>query len=206
MPRLKTYPRSDVSLFYVPKSKSSWMEEFVEYNPPYYTSNRVLNHPSWSDSESTEGIKFNQIDGNINRTSFMGIYDVINGIPRNPKCRTGIKGRGLLGKWGPNHAVDILISRLNSRRRVEFLCIIRKDTGKGAFPGGMVDNGETKVQAMIREAAEEVLNLKNSDELSRGISWLERNIPKGIDVFFYVLIISSFLDMLKTEETPTMHG
>ncbi|KAF1741746.1 hypothetical protein MXB_5004 [Myxobolus squamalis] len=129
MPRLTTYPRSDVSLFYVPTSKSSWMEEFFEYNPPYYTSNRVLNHPSWSDSESTVynlimGIKFNQIDGNINRTSFMGIYDVINGIPR-----------GLLGKWGPNHAVDILISRLNSKRRIEFLCIIRKDTGKGAFPG-----------------------------------------------------------------------
>ncbi|KAF1741747.1 hypothetical protein MXB_5005, partial [Myxobolus squamalis] len=47
----------------------------------------------------------------------------------------------------------------------------------------MVDDGETKVQAMIREATEEVLNLTNADELSRGISWLERNIPKGVDLF-----------------------
>ena len=26
--------------------------------------------------------------------------------------RTGIVGRGLLGKWGPNHAVDPIVTRL----------------------------------------------------------------------------------------------
>ena len=26
--------------------------------------------------------------------------------------RTGMVGRGLLGKWGPNHAVDPIVTRL----------------------------------------------------------------------------------------------
>lgn len=30
---------------------------------------------------------------------------------RNPVGRTGISGRGLLGKWGPNHAADPLVTR-----------------------------------------------------------------------------------------------
>lgn len=30
---------------------------------------------------------------------------------RNPMGRTGMRGRGLLGKWGPNHAADPIVSR-----------------------------------------------------------------------------------------------
>eukprot|EP00128_Syssomonas_multiformis_P004839 Colp12_sorted_trinity150504_noHs@28529 len=30
---------------------------------------------------------------------------------RNPRGRTGLKGRGLLGRWGPNHAADPIVSR-----------------------------------------------------------------------------------------------
>ncbi|PNJ52682.1 NUDT9 isoform 7 [Pongo abelii] len=35
------------------------------------------------------------------------------GIPafRNPAGRTGLVGRGLLGRWGPNHAADPIITR-----------------------------------------------------------------------------------------------
>ena len=29
-----------------------------------------------------------------------------NGFPLNPFGRTGLRGRGLLGKWGPNHVQD----------------------------------------------------------------------------------------------------
>jgi hypothetical protein len=41
----------------------------------------------------------------------MGKYEIINGLPRNPVGRTGIEGRGLLGKWGPNHAADPIVTR-----------------------------------------------------------------------------------------------
>ena len=30
---------------------------------------------------------------------------------RNPVGRTGMIGRGLLGKWGPNHAADPIVTR-----------------------------------------------------------------------------------------------
>jgi ADP-ribose pyrophosphatase len=48
--------------------------------------------------------KWNDIDGAIDRRSHLGKYDVIGGMPRNPVGRTGVSGRGLLGRWGPNHA------------------------------------------------------------------------------------------------------
>lgn len=30
---------------------------------------------------------------------------------RNPTGRTGLTGRGLLGRWGPNHAADPIVTR-----------------------------------------------------------------------------------------------
>ena len=32
-------------------------------------------------------------------------------IPRNPMGRTGMIGRGLLGRFGPNHAADPIVTR-----------------------------------------------------------------------------------------------
>ena len=65
---------------------------------------------------------------------------------RNPLGRTGIVGRGLLGRWGPNHAADPVVSRWKrdgSRGKVlcsgkpvlEFVVIKRRDTGTWAIPG-----------------------------------------------------------------------
>ncbi|KAL3188845.1 hypothetical protein MRX96_003005 [Rhipicephalus microplus] len=33
------------------------------------------------------------------------------GVPRNPSGRTGLKGKGALPRWGPNHYVLFIISR-----------------------------------------------------------------------------------------------
>lgn len=55
--------------------------------------------------------KFNAIDDDINRISFVSDYEVTDeGYPVNPVGRTGIVGRGLLGRWGPNHAADPIVS------------------------------------------------------------------------------------------------
>uniref|UniRef100_A0A6G3MDP5 ADP-ribose pyrophosphatase, mitochondrial (Trinotate prediction) n=1 Tax=Henneguya salminicola TaxID=69463 RepID=A0A6G3MDP5_HENSL len=177
------YPGSKIIKAYVPKNLSSWSVEYPNYNPVYYTSPRVLRHPSWADDDSTQDIKFNQNDEYINRVSYTGHYSIAFGVPRNPVCRTGIIGRGLLGKWGPNHAVDIIISRWKKNGFIEFICITRKYSGNLAFPGGMVDNGETENGAMVREAMEEVFNLKHTDELKRAAKWLKKNIPNGNDLY-----------------------
>ena len=41
----------------------------------------------------------------------MGMYSVKDGRPLNPVGRTGLAGRGILGKWGPNHAADPIVTR-----------------------------------------------------------------------------------------------
>ena len=57
-----------------------------------------------------------------------------------------MKGRGLLGRWGPNHAVDPIVSRwqrdgkgekvmMAGKPVLEFVAIKRKDTGDWAIPG-----------------------------------------------------------------------
>ena len=66
----------------------------------------------WADVQNPLDIKnWNMIDGNTDRRSHTGSYDLIDGIPINPCGRTGVSGRGQLGKWGPNHAADPIVTR-----------------------------------------------------------------------------------------------
>ena len=44
-------------------------------------------------------------------TLFNVIDDGVQEFPRNPRERTGIRGRGVLGKWGPNYAADPIVTR-----------------------------------------------------------------------------------------------
>jgi len=91
--------------------------------------------------------------------------------PLNPWGRTGVRGRGVLGKWGPNHAADPLVTRWtldeaghkriqqNSGKPIlEFVCIQRADSGVWAIPGGMVDPGERIATTLKREFMEEALD------------------------------------------------
>ena len=90
---------------------------------------------------------------------------MVGGKPRNPRGRTGMTGRGTLGKWGPNQAADPIVTRWNpddpdelqvpgpypspspsanpSPNPNQVVAIKRGDTGDWALPGGMVDDGET---------------------------------------------------------------
>ena len=78
----------------------------------------------------------------------MGPYEIVNGVPRNPKGRTGISGRGHLGKWGPNHAADPIVTRWKKNEYnqpvvnpktgkpiLQFVAIQRVDTNEWAIPG-----------------------------------------------------------------------
>ena len=50
--------------------------------------------------------------------------------------RTGLRGRGILGRWGPNHAVDPLVSRFTEEGKLQYIAIERSDTAQWALPGG----------------------------------------------------------------------
>lgn len=69
-------------------------------------------------------------------------------LPLNPIGRTGITGRGLLPSWGPNHAVDPIVTRVKrgtgSQKILEWIAIQRDDTGEWSIPGGMIRDGEAE--------------------------------------------------------------
>ena len=96
---------------------------------------------------------FNKMDNKakMDRRSSQGKYEICNGLPLNPNGRTGIKGRGLLGRWGVNHAVDPIVTRwkldksgkidLNrfNKRIFEVILIKRLDNGEWSLPGVSTD-------------------------------------------------------------------
>lgn len=90
-------------------------------------------------------------------------HELCNGdfILRNPKGKTGISGRGLLGKWGPNHAADVVLTRRNGATgKYEVLLVEKRLEGDEtalAFPAGMVEAGEDVPLALRRELVEEAV-------------------------------------------------
>ncbi|VDP93167.1 unnamed protein product [Echinostoma caproni] len=109
--RNAAYPRADgVQRAVVPDDRVDWRVRWDDYKPISYTHSKV-HGKVWADPdiEHEKGIvlKFNQLDGKVDRTSFTGVYQLNErGLPLNPRGRTGITGRGALGRWGPNHAAD----------------------------------------------------------------------------------------------------
>ena len=75
------------------------------------------------------------------------------GWPLNPAGRTGRSGRDL-GGWGENAAADPIVIA-GAGDDLQILLIRRGDTGAWAFPGGMVDAGESAQEAALRELEEE---------------------------------------------------
>ncbi|VDK86813.1 unnamed protein product [Litomosoides sigmodontis] len=147
----KPYPRSEVYRVKVPDDKVKWEIVWPEYAPHDFTSLTATNKP-WADSNDFKRQKFkwNSIDGLINRRSHMGKYNLDQtGRPLNPAGRTGLQGRGVLGKWGPNHAADPIVSRIHCGQ-LQFVGIARRDSGEWAIPGGMVDAGEDVQETLKR--------------------------------------------------------
>ncbi|XP_023932559.1 ADP-ribose pyrophosphatase, mitochondrial-like [Lingula anatina] len=195
------YPRGGPQRYAVPDDKVSWKTNYPEYAPPEFTSESVSSGPVWADPGVTEKgpppLKWNTVHGKVNRVSHMGQYEVVNGLPQNPVGRTGIRSRGHLGRWGPNHAADPIVTRWKRDKNgskvihpttkkpiLQFVAIQRKDSGEWAIPGGMVDAGERVSVTLKREFAEEAMNSleANSEEKEKIKKSLETLFSKGVEV------------------------
>jgi ADP-ribose pyrophosphatase len=155
--------------FSVPEAKAPWDTPFKEYAPPYFVAPVVLANDKpggWADPEDLAKLtrKLQSYEGAVRRDS--------EGRPLNPSGRTGIAGRGLLGRWGANFAADPLVTRDNPKTgELEMLAIKRKDNGQWAIPGGMVDAGEDVSATLAREFKEETgvtLDMNDAAEIYRG--------------------------------------
>ncbi|MGF7229359.1 MAG: NUDIX domain-containing protein [Candidatus Saccharibacteria bacterium] len=138
----------------VPAEYISWDIDFPGYQPAF------VDLPRGHSSFRKEG---DQPDpDNPHDIPYFTSLEVTNvlrdesGAPRNPLGRTGMAGRGMLDKWGPTPAADLVLLRTNpDTGELETLLINRGDTGELAFPGGKVDEGEDPRQTAVREIIEE---------------------------------------------------
>ena len=146
------------SRYFVPDDKIIWDIPFDAYQPTEFTAPVVLDqNTTWADPQDITALTrvFESFEGDVK-------FNAI-GVPLNPMGRTGLKGRGVLGKWGANFAVDGIVTTLNPNSNLlEVLTITRCDTGETALPGGMVDAGETAMETRNRELEEEV-SVKSTD-------------------------------------------
>ncbi|XP_059578264.1 ADP-ribose pyrophosphatase, mitochondrial isoform X5 [Alligator mississippiensis] len=166
------YPGSSVERSKVPSDKVGWLVEWKDYSPVEYTAASILVGPKWADPQISDkqfSLKFNEKDGQVERKSLSGLYKIENGRPRNPVGRTGLVGRGLLGRWGPNHAADPIITRwkrdksgsriahpVSGKNILQFVAIKRKDCGEWAIPGvykGYVDDPRNTDNAWLETEA-----------------------------------------------------
>ncbi|XP_047491843.1 ADP-ribose pyrophosphatase, mitochondrial-like [Penaeus chinensis] len=196
------YPRTEdkIPRSEVPDNKVSWTVPFPEYAPTEYTAPHILAGPAYADPNiGSDGFRpvWNAVNGTINRISHVGVYEFDNGRPRNPRGRTGIRGRGALGRWGPNHAADPIVTRwkMDAGQKVihdasknpilQFVCIKRRDSGQWAIPGGMVDPGEKVSVTLQREFQEEALNFleMTSEQKSKATEELKELFSGGKEIY-----------------------
>jgi ADP-ribose pyrophosphatase len=204
--RNSVYART-IQRFAVPDESIAWSVEFEGYAPHFYEAPGIQGKP-WADPVFDDSLfkpKFNELDGQVNRVSHIGSYQVVDKLPLNPFGRTGITGRGILGRYGVNHAADPIVSTWKRNEANEIvkndksgkpvlrvLCIERGDTKEIALPGGMVDPGEQVSVTLKREFVEEALNgkiqeadldefFKTGAEIYKGYVDDPRNTDNGED-------------------------
>ncbi|XP_055996761.1 transient receptor potential cation channel subfamily M member-like 2 [Ostrea edulis] len=115
-------------------------------------SNQTTHRPLWNVVAS---YLINDVNLEINRMSWIdkdGVpikyaLDSYN-IPLNPNGRTGIRGRGKLWRWGPNHSVKVVISRwkryrskdsfikVNDKKVMEVIVLQKSASGELTLPEG----------------------------------------------------------------------
>ncbi len=138
-----------------------WSHAMPKYNPSYFVDGTVLaadvsvkGSAGWADPEDLTKVDWS---ARMSHEECIRMC-AISKRPLNPRGRTGLCGRGMLGKWGPNHAADPIVTRECADGGMEVVVIKRKDTGEWALPGGMVDAGENVSATVRREFEEEACN------------------------------------------------
>ena len=172
----------------VPDEYVNWRIPFEGYTPTAYTAQVVKDNDvtvkpgGWADPELVPPFEWNT----GGRVSYEGGYAFDAGArPLNPRGRTGMKGRGLLGKWGPNHAADPIVTRYDPEREyvLQMVAIRRRDTSEWAIPGGMVDMGEAVSVTVRREFTEEAGAIADEEKKALFLSLADDLFASGEVVY-----------------------
>ena len=130
-------PRQRISI-----DEALWVLDSPDYEPPYYVNPSVLENDrlktpeGWADPEDVTEIKEELAERPAKRRDELG-------RPLNPRGRTGIAGRGLLGFWGCNLSVAAVVVRTNRLEEMEILLRRTGDETELDLPKGFVLSDET---------------------------------------------------------------
>jgi len=141
--------------------------------PETYTSSFVIGQ-SWSDHLDQPLDQEEQWNHDRRATNNGMKYKLDeDGYPINPYCDYGVKGRGMIGLYGPNHAVDDGVLRImanaDGKLSLHALGIIRNDSGLPALCGGFTNfvkygdgiypyNDQVKIDTQAHEFFEEMVS------------------------------------------------
>ncbi|KRX98713.1 ADP-ribose pyrophosphatase, mitochondrial [Trichinella pseudospiralis] len=119
---------------------------------------------NFTPNEETNKALFNEKDGSVDRrTMAFRRYELKNGRPINPAGFTGMQGRGLLPRWGPNIFCTFLVTR-EVGDDLEVLTVA-SDGKSLELPKMYVDSQETS--ALTMKLLEEMYNSRAEDEITR---------------------------------------
>uniref|UniRef100_A0A8D2MFC3 Transient receptor potential cation channel subfamily M member 2 n=1 Tax=Zonotrichia albicollis TaxID=44394 RepID=A0A8D2MFC3_ZONAL len=134
--------------------------------------------PPCSSLESLLKINYNTMDGLIDRQSFHGLYTVQDGLPLNPMGRTGLRGRGRLHCFGPNHALHPVVTRgrgvtpetwKSLKKMLEVLVAQYPLSDVWALPGGgPAGHCPTQPQGALREVLRALLRCHPHAQVHKG--------------------------------------
>ena len=164
--------------------EAPWVLDCPSYDPPYYVADAVLANDrfavdgGWADPEDASTIADELAQRPAKRRDELG-------RPRNPRGRTGIAGRGVLGFWGANLSVAVVAVRTNpTSGDLDVLLGTQEDSGL-ALPKGFVRPEEQPDAAVHRvlaletgwqlgaEPAEQVFDGYTYDARQTDHAWVE---------------------------------
>ena len=154
---------------HVPDECVDWQKD-ATYKPINFTHSNVTEAiGKWADKEWTSMNQAEKASIMKRITHWNGKkqslkHILYKGRPRNPRGRTGMKGRGLLGKHGPNHAADPIVTRYHNGK-LQMVVVKRRDTGEFAIPGGMTE-GQSVPATLKKEFFEEALKYESNPALN----------------------------------------
>ena len=166
--RTEVHAEYEGKRFKVADESVPWSKDAPLYRPNEFTDASVLTKgvtEGWADPPTPQ-----QVTDLKQRKSYEApiSFDAA-GMPRNPRGRTGLCGRGLLGQWGPNHAADPIVTRYNPQTgKLQLVAMRREDTGQFAVPGGMSKTpGDMWNDRMRSEFETEVAQDKDDEPLQK---------------------------------------
>ena len=140
----------------------------------------------------------------------LAVYPVIYSLdsmsyPKNPMGRTGVRGRGALNRYGPNHEIMAIVTRwkknklakpiyVERRRLMEFIAVKDIITGLTNIPGEKILGDESKYSVVCRTFMELVLD---EPDVEKGSSFTEEDMTS----FFASFASRQPIEALKQSQT-----